>query len=165
MDPLIYQDIAALSEEVIENLRVQSATLATAESCTGGNIAHNITLIAGCSDVFMGGAVTYSNESKANILGVDSEAIESHGAVSREVVEAMAAGARRAFHSDYAVATSGIAGPGGGTDDKPVGTVWTAIATPDGSIHSELLHLNGSREEIITKTTFLLLQRLVALTK
>ena len=90
-----------------------------------------ITAIPGCSSWFKGGTVAYSNQAKTNILGVDSEAVEQHGAVSQIVVEQMAVGAIKAFNSEYAIATSGVAGPGGGTPNKPVGTVWIAVAGPD----------------------------------
>lgn len=145
-------------------LNAQNLTLATAESCTGGNIAHQVTLIPGSSATFMGGAVTYSNQAKIDVLGVNPKTLDTHGAVSEEVVIEMVQGAARAFHTDCAIATSGIAGPGGGTPDKPVGTVWTAILTPDG-IYTECLHLEGSREDIINQTTLLLLHKLADLTQ
>ncbi len=117
-----------LEEELGKALKAQKLTLATAESCTGGGIAALVTSVPGSSEYFKGGIVAYSNEAKTNLLGVRPDTLEQHGAVSRETVSEMAAGAMRAFRADCAVATSGIAGPGGGTPDKPVGTVWIAIA-------------------------------------
>ncbi len=160
MDPYIISDLQEIAPDLLDTLRQAGLKIATAESCTGGNIAHHLTLVAGCSDVYMGGAVTYSNEAKANILGVDQAVIEAEGAVSEPVVRAMAEGACRRFHTQCAVATSGIAGPSGGTDDKPVGTVWTAVVTPRGTF-SELYHLAGPRSEIIDKATLLVLRLLL----
>lgn len=160
MDPYILRDLEEIAPDLIDILREKWLTLSTAESCTGGNIAHHLTLVAGCSDVYNGGAVTYSNAAKADILGVNPSLIETHGAVSEEVVRAMAEGACQAFHADCSVATSGIAGPGGGSDDKPVGTVWTAVTTPRGTF-SELYHLAGPRSEIVDKATLLVLRLLL----
>ncbi len=129
----------------------KGATVGTAESCTGGKIASLITSCAGSSAYFKGSIVAYDNSLKTAILGVPTETITSHGAVSRQVVEAMAEGARRVLQTDYAVATSGIAGPGGGTPDKPVGTVWMATAGPEG-VYSELLSPTGDRERIIERS-------------
>lgn len=160
MDPYIISDLQEIAPDLLDALRQAGLKIATAESCTGGNIAHHLTLVAGCSDVYMGGAVTYSNEAKADILGVDQAVIEAEGAVSEPVVRAMAEGACRRFRTQCAVATSGIAGPSGGTDDKPVGTVWTAVVTPRGTF-SELYHLAGPRSEIIDKATLLVLRLLL----
>ena len=121
-----------LQEVVGFGLREAGATLSTAESCTGGYIAHLITSVAGSSEYFMGSVVSYANEAKENMLGVGGRALAEYGAVSKEVVMQMAVGAREKFGTTYAIATSGIAGPGGGTEAKPVGTVWIATATPDG---------------------------------
>lgn len=112
-------------------LKEQGKTLTTAESCTGGMIAHKITSVAGSSQYFLGSIVSYANEVKMESLGVSEESIKEFGAVSEEVVKQMVEGARKKLRSDYAVATSGIAGPDGGTEDKPVGTVWIAVATPE----------------------------------
>ncbi|HWN67650.1 MAG TPA: CinA family nicotinamide mononucleotide deamidase-related protein [Haliangium sp.] len=111
-------------------LREAGATLATAESCTGGMIGSLITDVAGSSSYYLGGAITYSNEEKIRALGVRSEVLVEHGAVSEACVIEMAQGARARFGSDYAVSVSGVAGPGGGSEDKPVGTVWLAVAGP-----------------------------------
>lgn len=126
-----YDDIL-LEEAVGESLKLHQKTVATAESCTGGYIAHLFTSIAGSSNYFKGSAVTYANEIKENILGVSHEDLEKQGAVSETVVKQMALGAKAKFGTDYAIATSGIAGPDGGTEDKPVGTTWIAIAGPKG---------------------------------
>ncbi|MCM1028388.1 MAG: CinA family nicotinamide mononucleotide deamidase-related protein [Pseudoflavonifractor sp.] len=137
---------------LLQMLVERGMTLATAESCTGGNIAHEITLIPGASEAMRGGIVSYSNDAKHMLLGVDSALIDAHGAVSIPVVEAMAQGARLHIGADYAIATSGIAGPGGGSPTKPVGTVCVAVATPSGVI-SDTLHLTGTRERIINRAT------------
>jgi nicotinamide-nucleotide amidase len=114
-----------------ERLRKLGATVATAESCTGGAIAASLTSVAGSSDYFTGSVVAYANSVKQNVLGVADVDLEKYGAVSREVVEQMADGALKVLGSDFAIATSGIAGPGGGTAEKPVGTVWIAVAGKD----------------------------------
>jgi nicotinamide-nucleotide amidase len=111
-------------------LKDNKLTVATAESCTGGYIAHLLTSIAGSSDYYKGSVVAYSNEIKSDLLSVSTEDLHAHGAVSKEVVEQMANGVRERMKADVAIATSGIAGPTGGTIEKPVGTVWIAIATP-----------------------------------
>lgn len=125
--------VAAISlpEELIKLLTAQKKQLAVAESCTGGLIAAQLTAIAGSSQVFEGGFVTYSNRMKHAVLGVREETLQEHGAVSEPVVREMVAGALRISHADYGIAVSGIAGPGGGSDDKPVGTVWIAWGTAD----------------------------------
>ena len=124
-------------EEVIGRiLKQKGATLGTAESCTGGYIAHKITSIAGSSTYFGGSVVTYSNKLKIKLLNVNPDTLKAHGAVSEQTVREMVAGALDALGVDYAIAVSGIAGPGGGTPEKPVGTIWTAV---------------GNRQEIITK--------------
>lgn len=140
-------------ETLIGNLlTIRSKTVAIAESCTGGNIAHQLTLIPGSSVYFKGAVVAYANEVKINILGVSSEAIEKYGAVSREVVEKMATGVRKLFGTDFAVATSGIAGPTGGTEQKPVGTVWIAVASESG-VDSAEYHFGTLREQNIIRAT------------
>lgn len=128
-------------------LGAAGATLATAESCTGGMIGALITAVPGSSAYYIGGAVTYSNEEKSRQLGVRPEVLVEHGAVSEACVIEMARGARAAFGADYAVAVSGIAGPGGGTEDKPVGTVWLAVAGPGGCTTRHMFWPRG-REQI-----------------
>lgn len=151
-----------MTEDLIAKLRSQGLTLSTAESCTGGAIAASITSVAGASDVFLGGIVSYSNEAKENILGVSHETLLIHGAVSQPTVRQMVEGACRVLHTDCAVATSGIAGPGGGTTQKPVGTVWMAWKTPSG-VTSEVHHFPGSRAEVISAATAKALSRLAEL--
>jgi nicotinamide-nucleotide amidase len=120
-------------------LRKKRATLSTAESCTGGNIAQLITSIAGSSDYFKGSIVAYSNEIKEQFVGVPHQVLADFGAVSEQTVRAMAEGIRIRFSTDYAIAVSGIAGPGGGTTEKPVGTTWIAVATPTGTVARKFL--------------------------
>jgi nicotinamide-nucleotide amidase len=118
----------ALEQVVVRLLKQRNQTLATAESCTGGLIANKITNISGASQAFLAGYVTYANVAKSEVLSVDPKLIEKHGAVSERVACAMAEGARRRAAADYALATTGIAGPTGGSDEKPVGTVYIALA-------------------------------------
>ncbi len=125
-------DDCTLVDSVARLLTEKHATLAAAESCTGGRIAAQIVEKDGASRFFLCGVVSYSNASKVNVLGVDAMDIERYGAVSRQVAEQMAEGVRRISGADYAVSTTGIAGPTGGSEDKPVGTVWIAVATPSG---------------------------------
>lgn len=129
-------------------LRRHGMTLATAESCTGGLIAHRITNVPGSSDYFLEGVVSYSNESKQMLLGVPRDLLDTHGAVSAPVVEAMASGVRRLSGADIGVAVSGIAGPGGGTPEKPVGTVFIGMDSDKGGVRSEKFLFHGTREEI-----------------
>ncbi len=130
---LVYgYDDETLASVVGKMLLQCGATLATAESCTGGTLAHRITEVAGASQYYKGGVVSYSNESKMNLLGVQKSTLEQFGAVSEQTACEMAAGCRRRLATDYAVATTGIAGPTGGSDEKPIGTVWIAVATPNG---------------------------------
>jgi nicotinamide-nucleotide amidase len=133
-------------------LMADGKTMATAESCTGGSIAQFITANSGSSAYFKGGVVAYSNEIKSNLLAVPAELIEAVGAVSQEVAEAMALGAQKVLHADYAVATTGIAGPDGGTDEKPVGTVWIAVAGPSGVLSKKYI-FKHNRERNIIRTT------------
>jgi nicotinamide-nucleotide amidase len=134
--------------EVVGRMLVQrGATLATAESCTGGRLAAACTSISGSSAWFVEGTVCYANAAKLRLLGVDPAALEQHGAVSEPVARQMAQGARAAAQSTYALSTTGIAGPGGGSDAKPIGTVHLALATPAGAVHREI-HLGGDRSRI-----------------
>ncbi|MBL7969987.1 MAG: CinA family nicotinamide mononucleotide deamidase-related protein, partial [Prolixibacteraceae bacterium] len=138
---------------VIGRILVQAGkTLALAESCTGGSIAQFITSNTGSSAYFKGGVVAYSNEIKNKLLDVPMNLIAEHGAVSQQVAEAMAAGAQNSLGADYAVATTGIAGPDGGSDEKPVGTVWIAVAGPAG-IRSKMFIFRHNRERNIIRTT------------
>ena len=131
----------------------QSLTFASAESCTGGNIAHQITLIAGSSNIFKGTAVTYATPMKTKVLGVPVETIEKFTVVSQQVVEGMATGVRDLMEADFGVATTGIAGPGGGSTLTPVGTVWIGVASKKGVV-SHCYHFKGDREEVINQATF-----------
>ena len=121
----------ALETKIVRLLAERKQTLALAESCTGGFIAHRVTNVPGASAVFSGGLVTYSNEVKQNVVGVPIETISQNGAVSEKTVTAMAQGAVRTLDSDYALAVSGVLGPDGGTERVPVGTVWMAVANRD----------------------------------
>ena len=136
--------------------------LATAESCTGGLIAAACTDLAGSSNWFERGFVTYSNAAKTELLGVPAELIEQFGAVSEPVARAMAAGALAHSHAQVAVAVTGVAGPGGGSTDKPVGTVWFGWATPTGQ-HSECQHFAGDRAAVRAATVRHALTRLLGL--
>ncbi|MCC6313112.1 MAG: nicotinamide-nucleotide amidohydrolase family protein [Thermomicrobiales bacterium] len=122
-------------------------TVSTAESCTGGGVAQRITSVAGSSDYFLGGIVAYGNTAKHALLNVPQEILDSVGAVSSECALAMADGARRAFGSDWAVSTTGIAGPAGATERKPVGLVYIAVAGPNGAV-SEERHFPGNRAAV-----------------
>lgn len=117
-----------LEEEIGKMLEAKKLSLSTAESCTGGGIAALITSVPGSSEYFKGGIVAYSNELKMSLLDVSAETLKKYGAVSRETVTEMAKGAMKRLKTDCAIATSGIAGPGGGTPEKPVGTIWMAVA-------------------------------------
>lgn len=136
------------AEILLNRLRARGLTLATAESCTGGNIGHLVTAVAGSSDVYLGGVISYANSVKTGVLGVSQDDLDRHGAVSEPVVRQMAEGVRRLAGADCAVATSGIAGPGGATPGKPVGTVWIAASGPKGTV-AHLLHLPGDRAAVI----------------
>ncbi|MDO9153788.1 MAG: competence/damage-inducible protein A [Paludibacter sp.] len=158
-----FEDVSV--EILVGNLlKSYGKMIATAESCTGGNIAHKITSVAGSSEYFKGSVVAYSNEVKANILKVSADDLETFGAVSKEVVEQMASGVRKLLKTDVSIATSGIAGPSGGTDEKPVGTVWIAVCSEDELISCEF-RFGGLREQIIERTTqaaLLMLKDLIA---
>ncbi len=147
-------------EEVIGNLlREKGATLATAESCTGGYIAHLITRIAGSSAYFKGSVVAYANAVKENELGVSVVDLEKHGAVSESVVKAMAEGIRQKLGTTFGIATSGIAGPDGGTEEKPVGLVWMAVSGPGGTVTAHEF-FGKNRERNIRKATLFTLNLL-----
>lgn len=149
---------------VLESLCARSMTLCTAESCTGGRVAGAITAVAGCSDVFCGGIVAYSNDVKIKVLGVGEDTLSHQGAVSEDTVIEMCEGACRVTGADCAVATSGIAGPTGGTPDKPVGTVWICARTPD-RIKTQELHLDGDREAIMDSAASRALMLLMSVIK
>ena len=142
-------------------LRAQGLKIATAESCTGGLIAAACTAVAGSSDWFERGFVTYSNEAKSELLGVDAALIKAVGAVSEDVARAMAEGALLHSRAQIAVAVTGIAGPGGATPGKPVGMVWLALARRGGAVQSELLTLMGDRSAVREQTVQHALARLL----
>jgi nicotinamide-nucleotide amidase len=147
----IFSEIDDDLEKILDKiLREKNLTLALAESCTGGKLASLITAIPGCSSYFKGGIVCYSNEIKQKLLGVDSTLLEEYGAVSQPVVEAMASGTFKTFNTDCVIAISGIAGPDGGTLEKPVGTVWIAVSYK-GQIRSKEHHFSLSRESNILR--------------
>jgi len=158
-DAILAEDDIPAEQLIVERFAAGRLTLATAESCTGGNLARRITSVPGSSAVYKGSVVAYSNEVKTQVLGVDTTLLERVGAVSSEVAEAMAVGAKRLLHTDYAVATTGIAGPGGGSDEKPVGMVWVAVASPGGVISKEYRFSLGRQLNIerTTQTAMLLL--------
>ena len=143
---------ATLQEQVHHLLIESGKTLAVAESCTGGSISAKFTAMAGASTYFLCGVTAYANEAKRDILGVDESLIEHHGAVSEEVARAMAEGARRISGADFAVATTGIAGPTGGSEQKPVGTVWFAVASERGTV-AMMRNSGTDRGQIIDRAT------------
>jgi nicotinamide-nucleotide amidase len=152
---LLHEDIVSEEDAALENildkrLKEKGLTLSLAESCTGGKLASLFTAIPGCSQYFKGSVVSYSNESKQHILGVNPQDLNDYGAVSRPVVGQMALGAQRGFDTDCAIATSGIAGPDGGTSEKPVGTVWIAAVYKD-KIRVEEFHFSKNRESNILR--------------
>jgi len=142
-----------LIEQLLGNLLIASGkTVSTAESCTGGNIAHVFTSLSGSSSFFKGSVVAYANEVKENVLQVNSADIETFGAVSQQVVEQMAVGVRKLLKTDVAIATSGIAGPTGGSDEKPVGTTWIAVCSDDMVVSREF-SFGKLREQNILRAT------------
>ncbi len=145
-----YDDIK-LEEVVGKLLTERKQSLSTAESCTGGYLAHLITSISGSSNYYYGSVISYSNDIKIKELNVSLADLEKYGAVSQRVVEQMAEGVRKKFKTDYSLATSGIAGPDGGTDEKPVGTIWISLASEKG-VQSKLLHLGEHRGRNIRRT-------------
>ena len=172
LEGLLERNISVVGDTNIEDsigdkLRHLGQTIGTAESCTGGSIAALLTSVAGSSDYFTGSIVAYANSVKRNILGVSESVLQQYGAVSRQVVEQMAKGALRVLGCDWAIATSGIAGPGGGTTDKPVGTIWIAIANKNEVVSKNYL-FQTIREQNIQRTVnmslMLLLEKLECVT-
>lgn len=153
------ENLDELASRVIEIFREKGLSLALAESCTGGMIAETITNVAGASDIFYGSAVTYVNSAKEHILGVAHETLEKHGAVSSECAEEMACGARSVYGADVAMSVTGIAGPGGGSEAKPVGTVWFGLATKDGA-ETFRRRFDGDRAAVRRQTVEEVLRRL-----
>lgn len=153
----------SLPEILVGKAREAGVTLCTAESCTGGNIAREITSVAGCSDVMIGGVVAYANSVKTGLLGVSPATLESHGAVSEETVREMLAGALKATGATLAMATSGIAGPGGGTPEKPVGTVVIGVQRQHEAPVVITCHFGGGRARIVTQATSVALTQAIHL--
>lgn len=149
---MVGEQVKIVAARVVALMLARGYKLATAESCTGGSIAAAITSIAGCSAVFCGSVVSYSNDVKMNVLGVEPGTLETCGAVSRETVIEMVRGVQALVKADCAVATSGIAGPGGATPGKPVGTVWVAVAV-GGNIYTRLLNLQDEGREANIENT------------
>ena len=139
------------NEQIISKLVELNITISTAESCTGGSLGKIITSVSGVSSIYGYGFITYANEAKEKILGVKHETLEKYGAVSSETALEMALGARKVSESDIAVSVTGIAGPGGGTKEKPVGLVYIAIADKDGAEYRKL-NLSGDRDAVREKT-------------
>ena len=144
--------IARAAELLAKRLKHQQLMVVTAESCTGGGIAHVLTSIAGSSRWFERGFITYSNEAKQDMLGVQADILESHGAVSEETALAMARGAITCSRGHVSVAVTGIAGPDGGTEEKPVGTVWIAWGQKLGYAEAQCFHFVGGRDAVRQQT-------------
>lgn len=144
---IISFDIMGNAEKLVALLKARGLTCAAAESCTGGGVGAAITAAPGASDVFLGGVVSYSNEVKRKVLGVGAETLAAHGAVSAETASQMAEGARSLLGADLAVSVTGIAGPGGGSDDKPVGLVWFGLASASG-VRTERCLFSGDRSAV-----------------
>lgn len=148
------------ARKIQENFIERKLTLSLAESCTGGAIAARLTKIPGCSNYFLGSVVAYSNQLKTQLLAVEASLIAQYGAVSGPVVQQMAQGVLNLTQSSYSLAVSGIAGPDGGTPNKPVGTIWAAIYAEQGLVEAWSFHLAGNREEIIEQAVQVLLAHL-----
>ena len=153
-------ELMQLSEQVGQALKARGATVTTAESCTGGWVAKILTDIAGSSAWFERGFVTYSNEAKSQMIGVSEATLLEHGAVSEPVVVEMAIGALKAARADFAVSISGVAGPDGGSEDKPVGTVWFAFASVSGEGITRRECFSGDRDAVRRQATAYALQTL-----
>ncbi|MBX9924345.1 MAG: CinA family protein [Rhabdochlamydiaceae bacterium] len=156
---LIYKEFSGHSfRDVVLDLHkllvTRGKTLALAESCTGGYISHLITSEPGSSQYFLGSFITYSNALKKSLLGVSQETLENYGAVSSQTVHEMAEGVLRQTGSDFSIAVSGVAGPEGGTEQNPVGTVWLAIGFKDKSVECQKLQVSGDRQTIIHKASY-----------
>ena len=157
-----YDDIS-LEQSLGDLLREKGLSVATAESCTGGNIAALITSVSGSSGYFTGSVIAYQNNIKTEVLNVEEAVINNHGAVSQQVVEQMAHGVRNRFKTDTAIATSGIAGPLGGSQEKPVGTTWICVVYGDKTV-ARTFRFGGTRERIIAQASYTgmqLLRRLI----
>ena len=162
---IVGEDLESLPELVAYTFTKHYITLATAESCTGGALAAQLTALAGASEYYRGGVVAYCNEVKECALGVQHQTLQSYSAVSEQTVGEMAMGVRSRLGADYGVATTGVAGPSGGTKDCPVGTVWIGIAGPDGQLVTKLLHFGDRRAQTIERTTHAVWAELIKLVK
>lgn len=169
--PLIKDYVIALEDKPLEAilgelLKQKNSTIATAESCTGGRLSAALNAQSGSSEYYMGSVVAYANEVKEQVLGVEHDTLINYGAVSEQTVREMAEGVRHLMHTDYAIATSGIAGPTGGTEDKPVGTVWIAWATPQGTVAERYqFGVARLREQITQRAVTTALVRMIQLVK
>ena len=155
-------ELRRISALTVKMLKEKEATLATAESCTGGLIAKSITDIAGSSAVLAGGMVTYTNRIKTDVLGVDADIIKEHTEVSHACAKAMAERAKRLFGTDYALSATGYAGPGGGTEKDPTGTVYIGIATPSGVRYERICVENATRTQVRNAVTHYALKMLLS---
>jgi nicotinamide-nucleotide amidase len=152
-DTLFSADGSTVDEQVATLLRTSRRTVATAESCTGGLLAGRLTELPGSSEYFQGGIVAYSNRAKQELAGVAGELIERHGAVSQEVCEALAHGAAERLHASVGIGVTGIAGPDGGSEEKPVGLVWVSVAGAGGEPLTRSVNLPGGRVDIRDRAT------------
>ena len=159
---MLAEKLVTLAEKLVTLAREKNITFGTAESCTGGLISAAVTDISGASAVFWGGIVSYDNRVKENLLGVEHETLVTLGAVSAKTAEQMAVGAVRALSVDFAVSVTGIAGPGGGTPEKPVGLVYIAVASTKGVITVKENHFKGEREEVRRQTVETALSMLIS---
>ena len=155
-------EVRRISALTVKALKEKQATMATAESCTGGLIAKSITDIAGSSAVLAGGMVTYTNRIKTDVLGVDADTIQEHTEVSHACAKAMAERAKRLFDTDYALSATGYAGPGGGTEKDPTGTVYIGIATPSGVRCERICVENATRTQVRNAVTHYALTMLLS---
>jgi nicotinamide-nucleotide amidase len=160
MHRFMNNEMLELLSQIACQLKVRGQTVAVAESCTGGLLGAAFTELPGSSAYFTGGVLAYDNAVKTDVLGVSHEALLAYGAVSEEVASEMALGARKLFGSDWALSTTGIAGPDGGSPEKPVGTVWIGLADCDG-VFSRVLHLSGMRSAVRTETVRAILEMLL----
>lgn len=165
LKPLISENIFGYDNEtlaeVIGRMLMESGkSLAVAESCTGGYVSHLITMVPGCSDYYKGSVTSYSNEIKENVLGVETATLGKHGAVSEEVALEMVEGVKKVLNADYAISTTGIAGPTGGTPEKPVGTVWIGVSGPKKTFAQQYVFVGDHRERNIVRSAQTALQML-----
>lgn len=158
-----YSTLKLATERACAALLRRGWMVATAESCTGGLVAHQLTEIGGSSVWFERGFITYSNLAKIELLGVAAQTLQTHGAVSAEAAAEMVAGALAQSHADVVVAITGVAGPGGGTDTKPVGTVWFGFGVRGETVHTELRRFDGDRQAVRAAAAVYALERLAAL--